>query len=92
MDSIYLDNNATTPMRPEVIRAMVDCYQRGYANPASQHKPGQEARKHLEHAREKIAEILGANLSGSEPDRLIFTSGGTEANCLAVLGLARRAR
>ncbi len=76
-------------MRPEVIRAMVDCYQRGYANPASQHKPGQEARKHLEDARERIAEILGADLSGSEPDRLILTSGGTEANCLAVLGFAR---
>jgi len=89
MDSIYLDHNATTPTRPEVAEAMARCYAEGYANPASQHRPGQRARQVLEDARETIAEILGADLSAAPPDRLIFTSGGTEANTLAVLGIAR---
>ncbi len=89
MDSIYLDHNATTPTRPEVVEAMTRCYAEGYANPASQHRPGQRARRVLEDAREAIAAILGAELSGRSPDRLIFTSGGTEANNLAILGIAR---
>ncbi|MFH1921922.1 MAG: cysteine desulfurase family protein [Planctomycetota bacterium] len=89
MDLIYLDHNATTPTRPEVDEAMARCYAEGYANPASQHRPGQRARQVLEDAREAIAEILGADLSAAPPDRLIFTSGGTEANTLAVLGIAR---
>ena len=89
MDTIYLDHNATTPTRPEVIEAMMRCCHEGYANPASQHRPGQRARQVLEDAREGIAEILGADPSGPKPDRLILTSGGTEANCLAVLGIAR---
>ena len=89
MDSIYLDHNATTPIRPEVARAMARCYAEGYANPASQHRPGQRARRALEDAREAIAELLGADLSASPPDRLVFTSGGTEANTLAVIGIAR---
>ncbi|MFH1267242.1 MAG: aminotransferase class V-fold PLP-dependent enzyme, partial [Planctomycetota bacterium] len=89
MDSIYLDHSATTPTRPEVAEAMARCYAEGYANPASQHRPGQRARQVLEDARETIAEILGADLSAAPPDRLIFTSGGTEANTLAVLGIAR---
>ena len=88
MDVIYLDHNATTPTRPEVVEAMADCYAQGYANPASQHRPGQQARRALEDARERIAEILGADLSPPRPDRLIFTSGGTEANNLAILGIA----
>ncbi len=89
MDSIYLDHNATTPTRPEVAEAMARCYAEGYANPASQHRPGQRARQVVEDAREAIAEILGADLCASPPDRLVFTSGGTEANTLAVLGMAR---
>ena len=91
MDSIYLDHNATTPIRPEVTEAMARCCAEGYANPASQHRPGQRARQVLEDAREAIAEILGANLCASPPDRLVFTSGGTEANTWAVLGMARAA-
>jgi cysteine desulfurase len=91
MDSIYLDHNATTPTRPEVVQAMARCYAQGYANPASQHQPGQRARRALEDAREAIAEMLGADLSGSPPDRLVFTASGTEANSLAVLGIARAA-
>jgi cysteine desulfurase len=89
MESIYLDHNATTPIRPEVVEAMAECHARGYANPASQHKPGQVARKRIEDAREKIARILGGELSAANPDRLILTGGGTEANCLALLGIAQ---
>jgi cysteine desulfurase len=89
MHPIYLDHNATTPIHPEVVRAMDRCYAEGYANPASQHRLGQRARKVLEDARERIAEILGADLSGAQPDRLIFTSSATEANNLALLGIAR---
>jgi cysteine desulfurase len=89
MQHIYLDHNATTPMRPEVAEAMAQCYAAGYANPASPHQPGQQARRVLEDARNRIAELLGADLNCPRPDRLIFTSGGTEANNLAVLGIAR---
>jgi cysteine desulfurase len=89
MDPIYLDHNATTPTRPEVAEAMARCYADGYANPASQHRPGQRARHALEDAREAIAALVGADLAASPPDRLVFTSGGTEANTLAVIGIAR---
>ncbi len=89
METIYLDHNATTPTRPEVIDAMVRCWRDGYANPASQHQPGQKARRLVEDARERMAELLGANVSGPRADRLIFTSGGTEANTLAVVGIAQ---
>jgi len=89
MQSIYLDHNATTPPRPEVVEAVARCLRHGYANPASQHRPGQEARRALEEARQTVAEVLGADLSGPRPDRLVFTSGGTEANSMALLGIAR---
>ena len=88
MESIYLDHNATTPTQPEVVEAMTRCHAQGYANPASQHRPGQQARRLLEDAREPIAEILGADLAPPRRDRLIFTSSGTEANNLAMLGMA----
>lgn len=89
MDTIYLDHNATTPTRPEVVEAMARCYRDGYANPASAHRLGQRARRVLEEAREAVAEMLGAETSGPEADRVLFTSGGTEANNLAILGLAQ---
>jgi cysteine desulfurase len=83
MDLIYLDNNATTPLLPTVWEAMrpygTDCY----GNPASAHRVGRKARQALEDARERTAAILGAF-----PDEVIFTSGGTEANNLAIFGLA----
>lgn len=91
MESIYLDHNATTPVHPAVIQAITACLAEGHANAASQHRPGQQAQKTVEDARERIAELLGAELTGSRPDRLVFTSGGTEANNLAVLGIARAA-
>ncbi len=87
MESIYLDHNATTLLRPEVNEVLNRAHAEGYANPASQHQFGQRARKVLEDTREKIAALLGADLARPQPDRLIFTSGGTEANNLAVLGI-----
>jgi len=91
MTAIYLDNNATTPVRAEVAAAMSECLAAGYANPASSHAAGRRARQVLEDAREAIARILGVNLAGTHRDRLVFTSGGTEANNLAIFGLAAAA-
>lgn len=81
---IYLDHNATTPILPEVAEAMLACLHSSPANPGSQHAPGRAARRTLEGARQRIAELLGANLAGMQADRLIFTSGGTESNNLAL--------
>ncbi len=89
INEINLDHNATTPIRPEVVEAMTRCAAGGVANPASQHRLGQQARRQLDDARQKIATILGANLAPPRRDRLIFTSGGTEANNLAVLGISQ---
>jgi len=91
MNPIYLDHNATTPIHPEVVEAMTQCYTESYANPASQHQPGRKARKTLSDARERIAEILGANLTGPHGDRLVFCASATEANNLFLLGAARAA-
>ncbi len=85
MQKIYLDHNATAPILPQVIDAVVGCYRAGHMNPASQHLFGQSARRVLEEARERIAFLLGAD---PVSDRLVFTSGGTEANNLAILGIA----
>jgi len=85
---IYCDHNASAPILPEVVEAMVECHARWPGNPASQHRTGREARRALEDAREAIAELLGARLAGPRADRLIFTSGGSEANNLALLGMA----
>ncbi len=86
-DMIYLDNNATTPLLPEVADAMRQVWLDFPANPSSQHRPGQAARRVLENARERVAELLGAKTTGLDADRLVFTSGGTEANNLALFGL-----
>jgi cysteine desulfurase len=90
MDLIYLDHNATTPILPEVAEAMSQCHTVGYANPASQHRAGRRARQVLEEAREGIGRLLGADLDSPQPDHVLFTSGGTEANNLATFGLSRR--
>src|SRR3954462_10090119 len=79
---IYLDHNATTPLDPEVWEAMRAAWLGG-GNPESRHGAGRGARRALEGARETVARILGAF-----PDEVVFTSGGTEANNLAVFGLA----
>src|SRR5262245_18781319 len=81
-DGIYLDSNATTPLLPDVAEAMRP-YEGGvFANPASAHGPGRRARRALEDTREQVAALLGAR-----PDEVLFTSGATESNNLAVLGL-----
>jgi cysteine desulfurase len=87
MDLIYLDNNATTPLLPAVLEAMRPYMTDSYGNPASAHQVGRRGRQALEDAREQIAAILGAY-----PDEVIFTSGGTEANNLALFGLAGELR
>src|SRR5262245_7974987 len=79
---IYLDNNATTRPLPEVVEAMNRHWHDSYANPGSRHAAGRRARQVLETSRESIAAILGAH-----PDEVIFTSGGTESNNMAILGL-----
>jgi cysteine desulfurase len=80
---IYLDHNASSPLRPEAWQAMQPWLTGPAANPASAHSAGRRARRALEDAREQIAACLGAS-----PDEVIFTSGATEANNLALFGLA----
>jgi cysteine desulfurase len=84
---IYLDHNSTTPIDPRVVEAMARAWQDCDANPASQHAPGRKARRLIEEAREGIAALLGAKTGGMDADQFIFTSGGTEANNLALFGL-----
>ncbi|MCU0681543.1 MAG: cysteine desulfurase [Polyangiaceae bacterium] len=78
---IYLDHNATTPVAPEVVDAMLPLFREGFGNPSSGHVYGQRARRALERARAQVAALLGC-----EPDEILFTSGGTEANNLAIRG------
>src|SRR6202046_1545238 len=84
---VYLDHAATTPMLPEALAAMTEELGR-LGNPSSLHNAGRRARRVVEESREQIAEVFGAR-----PSEVIFTSGGTEADNLAVKGLywARRA-
>jgi|SRR5437867_6866010 len=78
---IYLDHAATTPVRPEVLEAMAPFYGPRFGNPSSIHRWGREARAALDEARERLANCIGAR-----PDEMCFTSGGTEADNLAILG------
>ncbi|WP_341888504.1 cysteine desulfurase family protein [Variovorax sp. YR752] len=78
---IYLDHNATTQPAPQVVAEMFDALQLAWANPSSTHAPGQAARRLLADARARVAAFLGCQ--GAE---LVFTSGATEANHMAVLG------
>ncbi len=81
---IYLDNAATTPIDQRVLLAMQKIATETYGNPSSLYKEGVEAKKLLSEARKDIAETIGAN-----PDEIIFTSGGTESNNLAIFGMVR---
>lgn len=83
-DGIYLDNAATTPLAAEVRAAMAPFLAENFGNPSSRHTLGVSAARAVEEARRRVARLTGAELEG-----VIFTSGGTEANNLAVLGLAR---
>ena len=81
---IYLDYNATTPLCDTAWRAMQPYFERHFGNPSSVHRSGRETRAAIDDARDRLAALLGA-----KPHEIIFTSGGTESNNLAILGLVR---
>jgi cysteine desulfurase len=81
---IYLDHAATTPMRPEILEAMLPYFSERFGNPSSLHSYGQDARMAIERAREHVARAIGAT-----PQEIIFTSGGTESDNLAIRGVLR---
>lgn len=83
MESIYLDHAAATPVHPEVIDQMLPYFQENYGNPSSIHQFGRKVKAALDQARLTIASSLHA-----EPGQIIFTSGGTEADNMALLGIA----
>jgi cysteine desulfurase len=83
MPRSYFDHNATTPMHPEVAEAMAAAFGGAFGNPSSVHWAGREARKKVEDARESLARLIQVH-----PMEIVFTSGGTEADNLAILGAA----
>ena len=83
MRRIYLDNAATTATHPEVVKTMLPFFADAFGNASSLHAYGQEAKKAIEEARTKVAELIGAR-----SEEIIFTSGGTEADNLALKGIA----
>ena len=83
MHKIYLDHNATTPTLPEVLDVMLPFYKDKFGNPSSVHSEGRAARVSLDESREQVAELIGAR-----PDEIVFTSGGSESNNFAILGVA----
>jgi cysteine desulfurase len=87
MRTVYLDYNATTPLDPGVLEAMLPFLDRVWGNPSSIHHLGRTARARLDEARERIAQVLRC-----KPSELVFTSGGTESANLAILGTARLLR
>ena len=85
MRRVYLDNNATTPVLPEVLEAMRPYFWEHCGNASSIHRHGQETRAAVERARESVAALLGGRAS-----EIVFASGGTEADNLAIFGMAHR--
>ena len=85
MRRVYLDNNATTPMLPAVLEAMHPYFAERFGNASSIHHHGQETRAAVERARESVARLVGCRAS-----EIVFTSGGTEADNLAIFGLLRQ--
>ena len=85
--TIYADYQATTPVDPRVVEKMAPCWQESFGNPhSSDHIVGWQAAKAVDQSKTTVAGLIGA-----DPDEIIFTSGATEANNLALFGLARRA-
>ena len=82
----YLDHAATTPMRPEAVEAMLPLLTERYANPSGAHRMARDANRAVDEAREEMAELLGCS-----PGEVVFTSGGTESDNLAVFGACRAA-
>lgn len=87
MTRIYLDNNATTPLHPDVLDALERSFRDVFGNPSSVHQEGRSARRLIEDARESVARLIGAT-----PREIVFTSGGTESNNAAIFGLPRAGR
>ena len=86
-NTIYLDHQATTPIDPHILAEMVPYFSDSFGNPhSSEHYIGWEAARAVEHAAERIAQLINA-----DPNEIIFTSGATESNNFALLGLVRRA-
>jgi cysteine desulfurase len=83
MKRIYLDHNATAPTNPEVVKAMLPYFDQKFGNASSAHGFGREANEAVATAREQVANLIGA-----EPANIVFTSGGTEADNLAIKGIA----
>jgi cysteine desulfurase len=81
MNRVYLDYNATTPVDPQVVDAMLPYFSADFANASSIHTPGQRARAAVETAREQVAALIG-----SKPQEIVFTSGGTESDNHAIFG------
>jgi cysteine desulfurase len=84
MQRVYLDNNATTPLLPEVFEAMRPYFVEKFGNASSIHQQGQQARSAVEQARESVADLLNCR-----PAEVVFTSGGTEGDNLALFGMVR---
>lgn len=82
-DPVYLDHNATTPLLPEVVDAMLPYLRQHFGNPSSGHVYGVRARRAVDRARAQVAALIGA-----DAEEVVFTSGGTEANNLAIRGVA----
>ncbi|MGB9463938.1 MAG: IscS subfamily cysteine desulfurase [Candidatus Acidiferrum sp.] len=82
MNRVYLDYNATTPVEPQVLDAMLPYFSGDFANASSIHTPGQRARAAVEIAREQVASLIGAR-----PQEIVFTSGGTESDNHAIFGI-----
>ena len=87
MQRFYFDHNATTPLSPEVLETAVACLGQVYGNASSIHHFGQAAKQRLESARRQIAALIGC-----QPREIVFVSGGTEADNLALLGTVRHAK
>ena len=81
---VYADYAATTPVKTEVVDAIMEIYKEHYGNPSSIHSIGRDARKYLDQSRRKVAQLLGA-----KPHEVIFTSGATESNNTAIKGLVK---
>ena len=81
MNSVYLDHNASSPLHPEVLESMLSIMRQGQGNASSLHRSGRFLRSAIESARQRVAELINA-----DPAQVIFTSGGTEANNLAIKG------
>src|SRR5919109_476238 len=86
MRRVYLDNSATTPVDPRVVEAMLPFLTEKFGNASSVHFFGQEARAAVDRARREVAALIGA-----KPNEIVFLSGGTEANNLAIRGVCEAA-